>query len=301
VDKQLQLNGIIPAIVTPFGNSGGVDESTLRLLTGRLVETGIGGLVAGGSTGEFGVLTLSERRRVTEVVVESAGGRVPVIAQTGATSTRETITLTEHAEAVGASGVMVIPPVGEEPRWDDLVGHYRSVASSTTLPIVFYYIPSIHGYKLSVEQIGKLTEIDAIRFVKDSSGDMTVLTDLMRLYGDRVEVITAWDTLNLYGFVAGSSASISGSPNFIPDLWVGVCDAICKRADLEEGRRLWDKIWPICRFLEKEGYVAGVKAGCELVGIPVGSPRAPVTPLSADAKARLATLLANAGVIGSAA
>lgn len=297
--KCIDLKGILPAMVTPFNpESGGVDESALAALTDRLIEAGVGGLVPCGSTGEFQTLSRQERYRVTEVVVAAAKGRVPVVPHTGALSTSEAIELSQHAEGVGASAVMVVPPFYEAPPWSDIVEHYRDIAEAIDIPIMLYHIPSAHGYALNAEQIGKLAEIDGVDFLKDSSANLVQLTELMQRYSEKIQVFNGWDTLTFYGLAAGTPAAVWGAANFIPDLCVELFDTVFGRGDLVAGRALWERIWPICRFLEEEGYAARVKAACDLIGHSAGNPRLPLREVSASDRARLAELLQRAGVPG---
>jgi 4-hydroxy-tetrahydrodipicolinate synthase len=297
--KHVDLKGILPAMITPFSpESGGVNETALAALTDRLIEAGVGGLVPCGSTGEFQTLSHQERCRVTEVVVNAAKGRVPVIPHTGALSTSEAIELSQYAEGAGASAVMVVPPFYEAPPWSDIVEHYRAIAAAINIPIMLYHIPSAHGYTLSAAQIGELAEIDGIDFLKDSSANLVQLTELMQRYGDRIQVFNGWDTLTFYGLAAGTPAAVWGAANFIPELCVELFDTVFGRGDLVAGRALWERIWPICSFLEEGGYAAKVKAGCDLVGLPAGAPRLPLREVSESDRSRLSELLQRAGVPG---
>src|SRR3954452_17372775 len=133
------LHGVLPALITPFTDDGdAIDTRALSAILDRLIAAGVGGLVPGGSTGEFTTLTNAERRRVVEVTVEAAGDRVPVVAGTGALSTRETVELSLHAERAGASAVMVVPPFYEALGWRELLTHYTAVARAISIPIMYY-------------------------------------------------------------------------------------------------------------------------------------------------------------------
>jgi 4-hydroxy-tetrahydrodipicolinate synthase len=300
--KRVELTGILPAMVTPFTDDGAqLDEVGLAALSNRLIDAGVGGLIPCGSTGEFVALSHAERRRVTEVVVEAARGRVPVVPQTGALTTAETIELSRHAEAAGAAAVMIVPPYYEAPPWEDILHHYRAIAAAISIPIMLYHIPSAHGYKLSAAQIGELADIDGVDFIKDSSADLVQLTELLQRYGDRIQVFNGWDTLTFYGFAAGTPASVWGAANFIPELCVELYDTVYRRGDLEAGREVWQRVWPICRYLEEQAYAARVKGGCELIGHPVGPPRLPLRAATSADQARLAELLRHAEVAVPAA
>src|SRR5919197_4679692 len=140
------FHGVLPALITPFTEDGSaIDTQALAANVERLIGAGVGGLVPGGSTGEFTTLTHAQRRRLTEVTVASAAGRVPVVAGTGALSTRETVELSVHAEQAGAAAVMIVPPFYDAPSWRELVAHYQAVAGAITIPIMYYNIPAASG------------------------------------------------------------------------------------------------------------------------------------------------------------
>src|SRR3954454_9208411 len=138
------FHGVLPAMITPFTEDGnGIDTGALRAFVDRLIGAGVGGLVPGGSTGEFTTLTNAERRQLTEVTVEAAAGRVPVVAGTSALSTRETVELSVHAEQAGAAAVMIIPPFYDAPAWRELKAHFQAVADAISVPIMYYNMPGV--------------------------------------------------------------------------------------------------------------------------------------------------------------
>jgi 4-hydroxy-tetrahydrodipicolinate synthase len=296
--QELQLEGILSALVTPFTpDSENVDEAALEHLVSRQLEAGAGALVPCGSTGEFAALSNAERRRVGEVVIQAAGGAVPVLPNTGANTTKETIELSQHAQAAGAAGVMVVPPYYESPGWPELIRHFESVATAIDIPIMVYNIPSATGLHLSADQIGELAAIPGVDFLKDSSADFVLLTELIQRFDDKISIFNGWDTLTFAGLAAGAKASVWGAANFIPELAVQLFDATVRRQDLADARKVWAQIWPICDVLEKApSYVQAVKAACALTGIEVGPPRAPVMPAGPELSQRLAIALEGAGI-----
>jgi 4-hydroxy-tetrahydrodipicolinate synthase len=296
--KEVRLEGILTALATPLTSDGeAVDEAALARLVSLQIEAGIGALVPCGSTGEFTALSHQERRRVTEVVVDAAAGVIPVVPSTGANTTRETIELSQHAEASGASAVMVVPPYYDSPGWAALLQHYESVARAIDIPIMVYNIPSATGLKLSADQIGELAEIPGVDFLKDSSADCVLLTELIQRFAGKIGIFNGWDTLTFAGLTAGAKASVWGAANFIPDLAVQLYEAAAQRQDLVEARQVWARIWPVCNVLENApSYVQAVKAGCALRGIEVGPPRAPVQEASPALKKLLASALEAGGV-----
>jgi dihydrodipicolinate synthase/N-acetylneuraminate lyase len=167
------FHGVLPALITPFTEDGGaIDTAALAANVERLVGAGVGGLVPGGSTGEFTTLTNAERRELVEATVEAAAGRVPVAAGTGALSTRETVELSVHAEAAGAAAVMVVPPFYEAPSWRELLAHYAAVADAIDIPIMYYNLPSATGVTLTAAQFRALP----ISSRKDTGGDASAAT-----------------------------------------------------------------------------------------------------------------------------
>jgi 4-hydroxy-tetrahydrodipicolinate synthase len=291
------FRGILAATVTPFTpDRGTVDYAKIPALVDYLIDAGVGGLVPCGSTGEFAHMTTDERKLVVEAFVNAARRRVPVIAHTGALTTSETIELSRHAEAAGASALMVVPPYYEKLAWDELHNHYATVAQSVQIPIVLYNIPSASSTELTPSRVADLAHIPGVRFVKDSSGSARTLNELVLGYGDDVTTWNGWDSLTFYGFVLGTPASIWGAANFIPEQCVALFESV-QQSDMAEARRLWAAIWPIVDFLESCTYVAAVKAGCQIIGIDMGAPRLPFLPLPDDRVAELRLLIDHARAV----
>src|SRR5262249_5863468 len=165
-------HGILAALVTPFTADDQVDEPATRRLVESLIEAGVHGLIPTGSTGEFPTLTLHERKRVVEVVVEAARGRGPAMPHTPAIATRDVLALSRQAEGTGAAGVMIVPPYYEALSEDEVRAHYAAVAQAVSLPIMLYNIPGASGFAFRPEFVLSLNaEIPTIRSVKDSTGD----------------------------------------------------------------------------------------------------------------------------------
>jgi 4-hydroxy-tetrahydrodipicolinate synthase len=293
--EALEITGVLAALVTPM-NDEGVDEGALRTLVDRLAAAGVTGVVPCGSTGEFAALSHAERRRVTEVVVEAAAGRVHVIPHTGAMRTDETIELSRHAQSVGATAVLVIPPYYEPPPFAEVVDHFERVARAIDIPIAYYNIPVASGLELTAPQMARLAEIESVRFVKNSSLDAALLQELVQTVPE-ISVWNGQDSLTLFALLAGTDAVLWGAANIIPELCVDLFRAVHDNGDIARARALWARLWPLCHFLEtgSVSYSAAIKAGCELVGHPVGAPRLPVGSLAPEQRHALAELLEAAG------
>ncbi|KAL3431605.1 hypothetical protein BDV09DRAFT_188277 [Aspergillus tetrazonus] len=294
--SDLNLNGILVALVTPFtDDKTAIDEARLELHIKHMLDAGIHGLVPGGSTGEFTTLSLSERKQLTELCVRFAGGRVPVVAGTGATSTSEAVELAVHAKEVGAAAVMVVPPFYDPVNLQQLTELLAEIHEKSTLPIMYYNIPSASGLKLSPSEIAGLSKV-GVRWLKDTSGDAPAFTELVFGLSDQITALNGWDTLTFYGLAAGCPGGVWGAANIIPELAVELYEAVSIKKDLDKGRELWSKAWPICKFLESHNYAAAVKTGVELTGQATGGLRKPFALLGSELQEELKGLLKNAGV-----
>ena len=286
-----EFHGVLPALITPFSEDGGaVDAVALAENVERLVAAGVGGLVPGGSTGEFTTLSNAERRQVTEVTIEAAGGRVPVVPGTGALSTRETVELSVHAERAGAAAVMVVPPFYDAPKWPELLAHYDAVADAISIPIVYYNLPGATGVELTAEQLRELP----ISALKDTGGDAVAATELIQTDGPTL--LNGYDTLTFAALAAGVEAVVWGAASILPEQCVELHRLLIDDIDLPAARELWARLWPLCRFLEGQSYSAAVKTACRLVGDTTGPVRAPLLELDDAATDELRTLLDHAGL-----
>jgi 4-hydroxy-tetrahydrodipicolinate synthase len=280
------FHGVLPALITPFTDDGkAIDTHALAAIVERLVGAGVGGLVPGGSTGEFTTLTNAERRRLVEVTVEAAAGRVPVVAGTGALSTRETVELSVHAEQTGAAAVMVVPPFYDALSWRELLAHYTAVADAIAIPIMYYNLPSATGVKLTAAQLRDLP----VACLKDTGGDAVAATELIQTDGPTL--LNGWDTLTFAALAAGVRAVVWGAASIVPEQCVELHRLLVDDIDLRAARESWARLWPLCRFLEAHSYPAAVKAACRLVGDSTGPVRAPLLPLDEAAIGELAALL----------
>jgi len=291
-----EFHGVLPALITPFTEDGAdVDADALAANVDRLISAGVGGLVPGGSTGEFTTLSDAERREVTEVTVVTAAGRVPVIAGTGALSTRETVELSVHAERAGATAVMVVPPFYDALSWRELLAHYAAVADAISIPITYYNLPSASGVTLEADQLRELRRVARVTSMKDTGGDAVAATELIQAGEEVPTLLNGWDTLTFAALAAGVRAVVWGTASILPEQCVALHRLLIDEIDLPAARDLWARLWPLCRFLESQSYPAAVKTACALVGDATGPVRAPLLALDDDASAELGRLLDHAG------
>jgi 4-hydroxy-tetrahydrodipicolinate synthase len=286
----VQLGGLLTALATPFGADGSVDEATLRALVDRSIRGGVHGVVACGSTGEFSALSSDERRLVVEIVLDQVAGRVPVIAQTGATSTAEAIRLSRHAQSVGADVVMTVAPYYEPLSINETLTYLRAVAGSIDIPVMLYNLPMATGVDLDPDTVGALArEVENIRYIKNTTTDMAQSAQLIHNYGDVILTFVGWDTLLLSALAEGAAGVMAGTANVAPAELVAVYDAV-SAGNLEQARQAWARVYPLIDAMISQPFIAAVKAGLTAVGLPVGTPREPVAELDPAAAARIAEL-----------
>jgi 4-hydroxy-tetrahydrodipicolinate synthase len=284
------FHGVLPAMITPFNEDGnGIDTGALRAFVERLIGAGVGGLVPGGSTGEFTTLTNAEHRLLIETTVDAAAGRVPVVAGTSALSTRETVELSVHAEQAGAAAVMIIPPFYDAPAWRELKAHFQAVADAISIPIMYYNMPGVSGVTLTAEQ---LAELPGVTCLKDTGGDASVAQELIQTDGPTL--LNGYDTQTFHALAAGVEAVVWGVASIIPEQCVELHRLLIDDIDLPAARELWARIWPLCHYLESISYSAGVKTAARLVGVTTGPVRAPFLELEEASVSRLAALVEQA-------
>jgi dihydrodipicolinate synthase/N-acetylneuraminate lyase len=297
-----QLRGILAAVTTPFTEDGSaIDEAALQHQVERLVKAGIHGIVPTGTTGEFTTLSANEYRQVIELYVKGADGRIPVVAGIGALSTPGAIDLAQHAESVGADAIMLVPPFYDPLDFTTLKTFLSAVAGSISIPIVYYNVPGATGIRLTAAELAELGDIEGVDYIKNTSDDAIGLAELLAAHTHRIKAFNGWDTLTFFGIASGAEASVWGTAGVVPDLAVEFWEALAEKKDLVRARELWKDLWAISDFLESVNYVAGIKAGLELIGEPVGPPRLPIQPLPAEERERFAAILRKAGVLPAAA
>jgi 4-hydroxy-tetrahydrodipicolinate synthase len=233
------IRGVIPPILTPFTAGGAtVDEAALRAHVQWLVERGVHGVMPCGTTGEGPLLSTAERRRVLEVVIEAAAGRLPVVAHVGAAATQETIDLARHAQACGAAAISVVTPYYFRLPDSALIEHFCRVAEAVPDAAIFLYnIPQNTGNLLTSEAAAAIiARCSNVIGIKDSAGDLAALTRFISLDGGKFQVVCGSDKLLLDALIAGAGASVSGNANVFPEVVVGIFEAFW-RGDIDAARR----------------------------------------------------------------
>jgi 4-hydroxy-tetrahydrodipicolinate synthase len=287
------LSGVLTALATPFSPDGQIDESALRRLVDRSIDGGVDGVVACGSTGEFAAMSGAERRFVVETVIDQTANRVPVVAQTGAVSTAEAVELSRHAEAAGASVLMVVAPYYEPLSLDETLEYLRTVAAAVDIPIMLYNLPVATGVNLDPDTVGRLArEVDNIRYIKDTSADMAQAGQLINRHGDVISTFVGWDSLLLAAITEGAAGVMAGTANVMPAQLVSIHRALTA-GYLNRARREWAQLYPLMDAIMSAPFIPAIKTALNALGFPAGAPRKPLAQLDAAAAATISKLAAE--------
>ncbi len=289
------FEGVLTALVTPF-RDGAVDERALQELVELQIGAGVDGLVPCGSTGESATLSHAEHRRVVEVVVAAARGRVPVVAGTGSNSTREAVELTRHAKEAGADGALLISPYYNKPTPDGIVQHYAAIAAETAFPLIVYNIPGRTASNILPETFARLAEIEQVVAVKESCGDMDQVAHLIAATPDDFRVLSGddWGTLPILAL--GGAGVISTTGNVAPSDMVELVRAY-KAGDLGRAREAYYRLLPLFDALFCETNPIPVKAALALRGLCTDEIRLPLTPITPPNRERLQVALKEFGLL----
>lgn len=289
------FEGVFTALITPM-RDGAVDERSLHELVERQIAAGVDGLVPCGSTGEAATLSHAEHRRVIEVVVAAARGRVHVLAGTGSNSTAEAIALTRHAKEAGADGALLISPYYNKPTQDGVVAHYATIARETSFPLIVYNIPGRTASNLLPQTFARLAEIEQIVGVKESSGDLNQMAHLIASVPESFVVLAGddWATLPLLSI--GGRGVISTTSNVAPSEMVSLVRAF-HSGDLARARDVHYRLLPLFDALFCETNPIPVKAAVAMRGLCRDEIRLPLTLLTAPNRERLQVVMKDLGLL----
>ena len=291
-----QFTGCGTALVTPFTANGSIDEPALRRLVARQVNDGIHFLVPCGTTGESPTLSLAERRRVVEIVVEEAGGKVPVLAGAGGYATDEVVETAREMQHAGAQGLLSVTPYYNKPTPEGLYRHYTAIALATPLPIIVYNVPGRTGCNVDPATLARLATIPNVVGVKEASGNMAQICEVCHVAPDDFIVLSGDDALTLPTMAVGGRGVISVASNEIPRSMSRMVEAF-ENADVEGARRLHRQWLPLMTINFAESNPIPVKAALAMMGLIEEFYRLPMVPPRADTRTRLARVLADVGLL----
>jgi 4-hydroxy-tetrahydrodipicolinate synthase len=290
------LRGSIVALITPMDADGGLDDASLKRLVDFHVEARTTAVVAVGTTGESATLDESEHCRVIARTVELAAGRVPVIAGTGANSTREAITLTRCAQEVGADAALLVTPYYNKPTQEGLYLHHRAVAEAVDLPQILYNVPGRTACDMLPETVARLSEVPNIIGIKDATGDLKRVAILRAACGEGFALYSGDDATTCDFLLLGGDGGISVTANLAPRLMQAMCQAALV-GDRAAARAIDQRLAALHRDLFVQSNPIPVKWGAVELGLCGVGIRLPLTWLSEPFHARVRSALQQAGVL----
>jgi len=289
------LNGVFPALITPFRN-GQVDEKTFAALVERQIAGGVHGLVPVGTTGEGSTLSHEEHRRVVELCVQVTAGRVPVIAGAGSNSTAEAIEFTRHAKAVGAQAALSVTPYYNRPSQEGMYRHFAAINDAVALPLLVYNVPSRTSVDISNDTLERLSKLPHIVGIKDATGDMA-RASLQRLTCGPDWVMLSGDDPTALGYIAhGGHGCISVTANVAPTACAAFYDA-CAAGEWEQARSWQDRLVRLHKALFLDASPAPTKFALAQLGLCEETSRLPITPCSDAVKPAILAAMAEAGCV----
>ncbi|MFQ5651739.1 MAG: 4-hydroxy-tetrahydrodipicolinate synthase [bacterium] len=291
----MKLEGVFVALVTPFEN-GRINEEKIRELVRLQLENGTDGIVPCGTTGESPALSEAERNRVIEIVIEEVDGKATVIAGTGTNNTDSTMQATQRAKEMGADAALVITPYYNKPTQEGLFRHFEAVARSVDLPVVIYNVPARTSVNMLPETVARLMQFDNIVAIKEASGDLVQISEVIQRCGDRLSVLSGDDLLFAPILIVGGCGIISVTSNVAPREVKALYEAF--RASDPVSMSQWhQKLFPLSRALFLETNPIPVKTALNLIGKEVGEVRLPLAPMSEANRNKLAHVLQEYGLV----
>jgi len=290
------FHGSLTALVTPMHEDGRIDEDAYARLIDWQIAEGTSGLVPVGTTGESPTLSHEEHKRVVELAVAGAKGRVPVLAGAGSNSTAEAISLAQHAQKAGADGVLVVTPYYNKPTQEGLYRHFKAIAESISIPLVIYNIPGRSVIDMTVETMARLAEIKNIVGVKDATANLTRPLHTRRACGaDFIQLSGEDHTLVAY-LANGGHGCISVTANVAPRLCAEV-HAAWARGDVKEALDIQMRLLPLHDAMFCESNPGPVKYAASLLGFGTNTVRLPLAPVAEASAARIKAAMLEVGLL----
>lgn len=290
--------GIIPAMATPTDEWGNINEAALRKLVNHLIEGGVHGLFPVGSQGEFFALTFEQKKRVIEIVIDETRGRVPVYAGTAAITTKEAIETTKMARDLGVDAVSILTPYFTNLSQKEIIEHYMAIARAVPdLPILLYTNPARTKVSIDVQTVKELAAVDNIVGIKDSSGDMTLTAEYIRVTrGMDFYVLAGRDTLIYATLCYGGTGAITATANVEPRIPVEIYEAFMA-GDHKRALEAQYRLAPLRIAFELGTFPVVIKEALNMIGIEAGQAIRPVGPLTEENRAKLRQVLIEMGIL----
>jgi len=291
------FRGAFVATVTPFNEDGTVDEAGLRGLIEFQVSNGTHGIVPCGTTGESATMSHEEHHRVVELTIETVNKRVPVLAGTGSNSTSESIELTKHAKATGADGALMITPYYNKPSQEGLYQHFKAVAEAVDMPIIMYNVPGRTSVNMLPETVARCAAIDNIVGIKEATGNLNQISEVIRLCPDDFAVMSGDDFTSMPTVAIGGTGVISVTSNVAPKEMAALMNAALS-GDMATARKIHYQLFPLMQAMFFDTNPVPAKTALQLMGkIKNGEPRLPLCRMNDATIEKLKKVMASCGLL----
>ncbi len=294
--RRVDWHGSFAVIVTPFTKNGAIDETAYRQVVESVIQAGCHGVIAGGSTGEFFLMSMAERKRVVEIALDQTKGRIPVLCGPAGIRTEEVVELAAHAQKAGCAGGMTLTPLYAGLDEREVLEFYRRVAGESGLNIMLYNSPRYVRAVLTPQLVAQLAEIDGIVAIKDTSFDMFQMNDLCRTVGDKIRIFVGLESLYLPALAVGAVGCVAMVPQIIGKTAVDIYTC-WQKGDIAGARRAHEIV---CRvydlFKVGSGYIA-IKESMTLLGKTGGYSRPPMLMFTEEQKAKLREIYEDTGFL----
>jgi 4-hydroxy-tetrahydrodipicolinate synthase len=281
----IKFEGTFVVSVTPMTKDEELDLESFKDNLDYFIENGVHGITINGSTGEFATQSLGELKCVMAAAVDIVDGRVPLISGTAACSTRRVIELTMYAEDAGVDGALIVPPFYSKIDETEIYEHFKAIDEAVNIPIMVYNNPWTSKIDIPPEGLARLAELDNVRYVKESSGDITRIPKILGLTEGRMAVFCGSDNLALESFFMGATGFICVAANIFPKHMSKLYEYANFERNYDKAKALYSTVLPLCNFLESSGkFTQTAKYGLEYFGRKAGPPRKPFLPLSEEHK-----------------
>ena len=293
--KNTIFTGMATAIVTPMHTDGSIDYEALSRFVEFQISSGINGLVVMGTTGENATIEPEDQNKVIAYTVEKVAGRVPVIAGTGTNNTEHVLHNTRNACQVGADAILVVTPYYNKATQNGLVTHFTAVADESTLPVILYNVPGRTGCNLLPKTVAKLSEHPNIAAIKEATGSLAQMIEIMHLCGDKIDVYSGEDGLTVPMMAMGAKGTISVLSNVAPRQSVAMTDA-CLRGDYAAAAKMQCDLLPLINALFSEVNPIPAKAATAAMGFGADALRLPLTSMEEQNRAVLFAEMRKLGI-----
>lgn len=291
-----QLGGSIVALITPFTQDGQINETQLRNLIDRQINGGTNAILACGTTGESATLSHQEHHRLMEIVIDHVNQRVPVICGAGSNATNEALSLSKYAEKAGADAILSVGPYYNKPNQEGFYRHYRAIAESVNIPVIVYNVPGRTGSNINAETTLRLAEIDNIIGVKEASGNMSQIMNILTHRPDGFLLFSGDDALSLAIIALGGNGTISVVANEAPAMFSEMIHSALK-GNWDSARKIHNQLLPLMEINFIESNPIPVKTAMAMMGLIDENFRLPLCSMSSSNRGKLEIVLREIDLI----